>query len=176
MSDAIGLTLDEARAAADHADVPVGAVVLDSTGAVIARRHNERELTNNPTAHAEVLALRDAAEQLGRWRLDDCTLVVTLEPCVMSAGAASQARIGRVVFGAADPQKRAHSEAGITSVRTPASATSSRWLATWRRRPEQPCSGNFLKNDGWASASGGGDPTTAEAHLRALPHSVRRPS
>lgn len=103
-ADAMRLALEEARAAADHGDVPVGAVVLDSNGGVIARRHNERELTNDPTAHAEVLALRDAAERIGTWRLDDCTLVVTLEPCVMCAGAASQARIGRVVFGASDPR------------------------------------------------------------------------
>ena len=71
-------------------------------GAVVARRHNERERLRDPTAHAEVLALRDAAAALGRWRLDDCTLVVTLEPCVMCAGAALSARIGRLVYGAAD--------------------------------------------------------------------------
>jgi tRNA(adenine34) deaminase len=100
--------LDEARAAAAHGDVPVGAVVLHN-GEVIAARHNEREKTGDPTAHAEVLALRDAAAALGRWRLDDCTLVVTLEPCVMCAGALLNARIGRLVFGAADPK------AGATS-------------------------------------------------------------
>lgn len=95
--------LDEARSALAHDDVPVGAVVVRD-GEVIARRHNERELTGDPTAHAEVLALRDAAAALGRWRLDDCTLVVTLEPCVMCAGALLNARIGRLVFGAADPK------------------------------------------------------------------------
>jgi tRNA(adenine34) deaminase len=100
--------LDEAKAAAAHGDVPVGAVVLRD-GEVIAARHNEREKTGDPTAHAEVLALRDAAAALGRWRLDDCTLVVTLEPCVMCAGALLNARIGRLVFGAADPK------AGATS-------------------------------------------------------------
>ena len=99
--DAMRIALEEARAAAAHGDVPVGAVVLRG-GAVIARRHNERELTNDPTAHAEVLALRDAAAQVGSWRLDNCTLVVTLEPCVMCAGAILSARIGRVVFGAWD--------------------------------------------------------------------------
>lgn len=95
------VALQEARAAAAHGDVPVGAVVVRD-GEIIARRHNERELTNDPTAHAEVLALRDAAASIGSWRLDDCTLVVTLEPCLMCAGAALSSRIGTLVFGAAD--------------------------------------------------------------------------
>jgi tRNA(adenine34) deaminase len=77
-------------------------VVLDAGGQVVARRHNERELTGDPTAHAEVLALRDAAAAVGSWRLTDCTLVVTLEPCPMCAGAAWASRIGRVVFGTPD--------------------------------------------------------------------------
>ena len=97
------LALDEARAALDHHDVPIGALVVRD-GEVIAARHNERELTGDPTAHAEVLALRDAARAIGSWRLDGCTLVVTLEPCVMCAGAAHQARVARVVFGADDPK------------------------------------------------------------------------
>ena len=101
----MGLALDEARAALEHGDVPVGAVVLRiDTGAVLARRHNERELTNDPTAHAEILAQRDAAAALGSWRLDGCALVVTLEPCAMCAGALVNARIGEVVFGADDPK------------------------------------------------------------------------
>ena len=95
------VALEEARAATAHGDVPVGAVVVRD-GTVIARRHNERELTNDPTAHAEVLALRDAAGVVGSWRLDDCTLVVTLEPCLMCAGALLSARIGTLVYGAAD--------------------------------------------------------------------------
>lgn len=95
--------LDEARAAVDHGDVPVGAVILHD-GAVIAARHNERELTGDPVAHAEVLALRDAAARLGTWRLDECTLYVTLEPCAMCAGAMVNARLGSVVFGATDPK------------------------------------------------------------------------
>ena len=99
---AMRLALDEARLALAHDDVPVGAVVLGPGGEVVARRHNERELTGDPTAHAEVLALRDAAAARGGWRLDGCTLVVTLEPCGMCAGALQQARIGRLVFGAAD--------------------------------------------------------------------------
>ena len=100
---AMRLALAEAAAAADHGDVPVGAVVL-AGGEVIARRHNERELQADPTAHAEVLALRDAAVALGTWRLDGATLVVTLEPCPMCAGAAQAARVARIVFGAADPK------------------------------------------------------------------------
>ena len=98
--------LEEARAAAAHGDVPVGAVVLDEAGTVLARRHNERELTGDPTAHAEVLALRDAAAAsgTGSWRLDGHTLVVTLEPCLMCAGALVAARLARVVFGTPDLQ------------------------------------------------------------------------
>ncbi len=98
---AMRAALSEARAAPAHGDVPVGAVVVRD-GEIVAARHNERELSSDPTAHAEVLALRDAAATLGRWRLDDCTLVVTLEPCVMCAGAALNARIGALVYGAAD--------------------------------------------------------------------------
>ena len=93
--------LAEAHLALDQQEVPVGAVVVHN-GLIIAARHNEREVLNDPTAHAEILALRDAALALGTWRLDDCTLVVTLEPCVMCAGALINARIGTVVFGAAD--------------------------------------------------------------------------
>lgn len=101
----MGRALDEARVAEMHGDVPIGAVVARiETGEVIACRHNERELTGDPTAHAEVLALRDAAAAVGRWRLDDCVLVVTLEPCAMCAGALVNARIGLVAFGADDPK------------------------------------------------------------------------
>ncbi len=95
--------LAEARTALDHDDVPVGAVVVRD-GAIIAARHNERELTGDPTAHAEVLALRDAATAIGHWRLDDCTLAVTLEPCAMCAGAMVNARLGHLVYGATDPK------------------------------------------------------------------------
>jgi len=100
---AMGLALDEAQVAAGHGDVPVGAAVLHD-GKVVARRHNEREATGDPTAHAEILALRDAAQAAGTWRLDGHTLVVTLEPCPMCAGALLAARIDRVVFGAVDPK------------------------------------------------------------------------
>jgi tRNA(adenine34) deaminase len=99
--EAMAVALDEARAAAAHGDVPIGAVIVRD-GAIVARRHNEREVRQDPTAHAEVLAIRDVAEELGRWRLDDCTLYVTLEPCVMCAGAIVNARIARLVYGAAD--------------------------------------------------------------------------
>jgi len=102
------VALEEAERALAHDDVPIGAVVVgpgqDDVREVLASRHNERELRNDPTAHAELLALRDAAERLGRWRLDDCLLVVTLEPCPMCAGGAWSARIGGVVFGAEDPK------------------------------------------------------------------------
>ncbi|MFI1826683.1 tRNA adenosine(34) deaminase TadA [Streptomyces sp. NPDC020412] len=94
--------LAEAVRAARSGDVPVGAVVLDGAGTVLAAAHNERELTGDPTAHAEVLAIRRAAERLSGWRLTDCTLVVTLEPCTMCAGAITQSRVGRVVYGARD--------------------------------------------------------------------------
>jgi tRNA(adenine34) deaminase len=100
--EAMGVAIDEARAALGHGDVPIGALVLATDGSVVARRHNERELRNDPTAHAEVLALRDAAEATGSWRLTGMTLVVTLEPCPMCAGAAWSAQVARVVFGAAD--------------------------------------------------------------------------
>jgi tRNA(adenine34) deaminase len=95
--------LKEAKAAGLHEDVPIGAVVLFS-GEVIASRHNERELRGDPTAHAEILAIKDAAQRLGSWRLSSCTLVVTLEPCAMCAGASVAARLDRLVFGAADPK------------------------------------------------------------------------
>jgi tRNA(adenine34) deaminase len=101
MKDALAL----ARAAVAHGDVPVGAVVVDiATGDVVAARHNERERTNDPTAHAELLALRDAAANIGQWRLDGHALVVTLEPCPMCAGAAWAARVTVIAFGAADPK------------------------------------------------------------------------
>lgn len=98
MGEALALA---ARASA-AGDVPVGAVVIDAAGAVIGRGHNRREADTDPTAHAEVLALREAAAAMGAWRLDGCTLVVTLEPCLMCAGAVLQARIPRIVLGAWD--------------------------------------------------------------------------
>lgn len=97
------LALDEARVGADSDDVPIGAVVV-SNGQVLAAAHNQREATGDPTAHAEVLALRTAAEQQGTWRLDGCSLYVTLEPCTMCAGAIVLARIERLVFGAWNPE------------------------------------------------------------------------
>jgi tRNA(adenine34) deaminase len=94
----------EAAAGAGPADVPVGAVILDEAGSVIARAHNRRELDTDPTAHAEIVAIRQAARALGRWRLTGLTLVVTLEPCTMCAGAVTVSRLARVVFGAEDPK------------------------------------------------------------------------
>jgi tRNA(adenine34) deaminase len=98
------LALDEARAAVGHGDVPIGAVVVSDAGQVLARGRNERELHEDPTAHAEVLALRRAAEALGSWRVLDATLYVTLEPCTMCAGAIVLSRIPRVVYAAPDPK------------------------------------------------------------------------
>lgn len=96
--------LDEARACLATGDVPVGAVVLDRDGTVVAVGRNEREARQDPTAHAEVLALRAAAAAIGDWHLEDLTLVVTLEPCPMCAGAVMAARVPRIVFGAWDPK------------------------------------------------------------------------
>lgn len=101
---AMELALAEARACLGTGDVPVGAVVLDASGAVVAVGRNEREARQDPTAHAEVLALRAAAATTGDWHLDEHTLVVTLEPCPMCAGAVLAARVPRLVFGAWDPK------------------------------------------------------------------------
>jgi tRNA(adenine34) deaminase len=101
--EAMGLALGEARHALEHGDVPVGAVALVA-GEVVASAHNQRELLGDPTAHAEILALRAVAASVDGWRLGDVTLVVTLEPCPMCAGALVAARVGRLVFGAPDPR------------------------------------------------------------------------
>jgi tRNA(adenine34) deaminase len=101
---AMDIALDEARLALPSEDVPVGAVVLDESGDVLARGHNAREATGDPTAHAEVVALRAAAHTRKTWRLDGCTLVVTLEPCTMCAGALVLARVDRLVFAVDDPK------------------------------------------------------------------------
>jgi tRNA(adenine34) deaminase len=99
----MSLALAEARLAAEKGEVPVGAVIVHA-GALIAKAHNQRETLQDPTAHAEILALTQAAEALGSWRLLDTTLYVTLEPCPMCAGALLQARVARLVFGAKDPK------------------------------------------------------------------------
>lgn len=106
---AMQLALDQAAGLSpgDDPDVPVGAVILDGTGSVIGAGRNRREADLDPTAHAEVVAMRRAAAGLGRWRLDECTMVVTLEPCTMCAGAAVAARLNRLVYGAADPRQGA---------------------------------------------------------------------
>ncbi len=98
----MGEALDLARRAAADGDVPVGALVIDSDGTVIGRGRNTRERDGDPTGHAEVVAIREAATAIGEWRLEGCTLVVTLEPCTMCAGAIVAARVGRLVFGAFD--------------------------------------------------------------------------
>lgn len=101
--DAMAKAIELARAAASASgDVPVGAIILNKNGEVISTGANQRELSNNPTAHAEIIAIQKAASAIGNWRLDGCTLVVTLEPCSMCAGAIAQSRIPRLVFGAWD--------------------------------------------------------------------------
>ena len=100
----LGEALDLAAATVGAQDVPVGALVVDPAGRVVGRGRNVREERGDPTGHAEVVSLREAARAVGSWRLDGCTLVVTLEPCVMCAGAAMAARVERVVFGAWDPK------------------------------------------------------------------------
>jgi tRNA(adenine34) deaminase len=103
-NDAMAVALTDARAALEHHDVPIGAAVLAADGMVIATGHNERELRNDPTAHAEMMAIRRAAAALGSWHLDGCVLAVTLEPCTMCAGAIVLARVARLAFGAWDPK------------------------------------------------------------------------
>jgi tRNA(adenine34) deaminase len=98
------LALDQARMASMHGDVPVGAVVIDQAGNLLAAAGNEREIRHDPTAHAEILVLREASRRLRSWRLTGLTLIVTLEPCTMCAGALVLARVARLIFGAFDPK------------------------------------------------------------------------
>jgi len=102
--DPMRLALDQARMASRHGDVPVGAVMIDQAGRTLAAAGNEREIRHDPTAHAEILVLREASRRLRSWRLTGLTLVVTLEPCTMCAGALVLARVARLVFGAFDPK------------------------------------------------------------------------
>jgi tRNA(adenine34) deaminase len=146
LSDLMGQALVEAAGALAHADVPVGALVVSADGAVLARRHNERERAGDPTAHAEILALRDAAARVGGWRLAGCLLVVTLEPCPMCAGAAT------VAFGAADPKAGAcgslynlaadprlnHAMEVVPGVRAEEAAMLLRRFFVERRQPGEP--------------------------------------
>ena len=101
---AMRLALEEARKASEDGEIPVGAVIIDASGKVIGTGRNDREHSADPTGHAEINAMRAAAASLGTWRLPGCTLVVTLEPCTMCAGASVQARLDRVVYGAVDPK------------------------------------------------------------------------
>jgi tRNA(adenine34) deaminase len=102
--DSMRLALDQARTASMHGDVPVGAVIIDQAGDLLATAGNEREIRHDPTAHAEILVLREASRRLRSWRLAGLTLVVTLEPCTMCAGALVLARVARLIFGAFDPK------------------------------------------------------------------------
>jgi tRNA(adenine34) deaminase len=101
---AMGLALDEAHRAFSQDEVPIGAIILGPDGKVLARAHNEKEKDKDPTAHAEIVAIRRATKEVGDWRLCECTLVVTLEPCFMCMGAIAQARVKNLVFGAYDPK------------------------------------------------------------------------
>lgn len=103
-TDLMLLAIDQAKAASANDEVPVGCVIIDSTGQVIGRGQNRREIDADPTAHAEIVAMRQAARHLGYWRLVDCTLAVTLEPCPMCAGAIVNSRVKRVVYGCDDPK------------------------------------------------------------------------
>lgn len=98
------LALAEAEAAGRMGEVPIGSVITDSTGNILSRGHNLRESSNDPTAHAEIIAIKKAAESLGSWRLEGTVIYVTLEPCLMCMGAIILARVGRLVFGARDPK------------------------------------------------------------------------
>jgi tRNA(adenine34) deaminase len=121
--------MEEGRRAGEHGDVPIGAAVVRD-GVVVARAGNRRELDADPTAHAEVIAIREAARELGRWRLSDCALYVTVEPCAMCAGAAVLARIALVVFGAPDEKAGA--------VRSAAELLDATWMnhrPRWRFYP-----------------------------------------
>ena len=103
IEEAMRLAIEHAKiASVASKDVPVGAVILNANGDLISTGNNQRELLNDPTAHAEIVVIRNAAKALGTWRLDGCTIVVTLEPCAMCAGAIAQSRISKVVFGAWD--------------------------------------------------------------------------
>jgi len=144
--------LGEAEAAAVHGDVPIGAIVVHE-GAVVGRGHNVRERDQDPTAHAELIALRDAAKTLGRWRLTGCALYVTLEPCAMCAGAAVLARLELVVFAAPDPKAGAvHSVAELLDL--PALNHHPKWRVGARRaEAETLLSGFFAARRDRGSAS-----------------------
>lgn len=146
------LALAEARAALAHGDVPIGAVVVHA-GRVVGRGHNRREADRDPTAHAEIAALRGAAAALGRWRLSGCALYVTLEPCAMCAGAAVLARVDLVVFAAPDPKAGAVRSV-VELLDEPALNHHPRWrLGVGRADAERLLSGFFA-----ARRPGPGDP------------------
>jgi tRNA(adenine34) deaminase len=139
--EAMRLALAEAELAPPHGDVPVGAVVLSPAGEVLGRGHNDREGSGDPTAHAEVLALRAAAAVLGSWRLTTCTLVVTLEPCTMCGGAIVLSRVARLVYGAADPKAGAAGSAS-TPATTSGREFSRRSRTTSNSEPAAPAFGS----------------------------------
>jgi len=149
------LALAEARAALAHDDVPIGAIVVHD-GQVVGRGHNRREAHQDPTAHAEILALRAAAAALGRWRLQGCALYVTLEPCAMCAGAAVLARVDLVVFAAWDPKAGAvRSVAELLD--EPAFNHRPKWRAGARRSEAQALLSGFFAARRAAGNDAGGD-------------------
>lgn len=131
----MGRAIALAKAAGDAGEVPVGAVLVGAGGWAIAEANNRRERDHDPTAHAEIIALRDAGQRLNRWRLNDCTLYVTLEPCPMCAGALVQARLGTLVYGADDPK----AGAVRTVVNIPEGPCSNHHLTVWGGILEAPC-------------------------------------
>ncbi len=149
------LALEEARRATDHDDVPVGAVVVIN-GQVIAQRHNERELSKDPTAHAEILALRDAATAIGQWRLSEAVLYVTLEPCVMCAGAIVASRLGQLIYGAVDPKAGA-----VGSLYNVCVDPRLNHEVTWSSGLEAEASGDLLREFFSTKRSPGSDPRSA---------------
>ena len=148
----MAVALDEARAATGHDDAPIGAVIV-RRGEIIARARNRREADHDPTGHAEVLALREAGQRIGSWRLADCALYVTLEPCVMCAGAIVLARVPLVVFGAPDPKAGAvisiaqlfeerglnhHPRWRMSVLRAESETLLKEFFALQRARPDEP--------------------------------------
>lgn len=140
------LALAEAQLAWEAGEVPIGAVVVDAAGVLIGRGHNQPIATQDPTAHAEIVALRQAAARVGNYRLPGSTLYVTIEPCIMCVGAMLQARIHRLVFGATDPKGGGRWSPSSGWPMTPGSTTGSMSLAAWRRRRLAPYSRSFSGN------------------------------
>ncbi len=153
---AMRMALDRGRRALESGDVPIGAVLVDSAGAVVAAGFNARERDGDSTAHAEIVAIRTASSALGSWRLDGLTLVVTLEPCTMCAGAAVLARVDRIVFGAAEPKTGAVGSLWDV-VRDPRNNHRPEVLGPWDLSPEVAAECADLVRSFFADRRGGSD-------------------